>query len=188
MLAPDYPILTERLLLRPYLPEDVDAVHAYQSLPEQVRYVPYGPRDRDVVAERVASAQAMNKISAEGEVLLLVVALRETNQVIGDVVLIYSSKRHRTGEIGYIFNPQYVGHGYATESARALLRLGFEGLGLHRIIARIDARNTASIAVTRRLGMRQEAYLVENEWFKDEWSDEVDFAILESEWSAANAG
>jgi RimJ/RimL family protein N-acetyltransferase len=182
--TPDFPIGTERLLLRPFSPDDVDAVHAYQSLPDRVRYVPYSPRTREVVSERVASAAALTRLAAEGDALLLVVALRETNQVIGDVVLMYRSEEHRTGEIGYIFNADFGGHGYATEAARALLRLGFEGFGLHRIVARIDARNTASIAVARRLGMRQEAYLVENEWFKGEWANEVDFAMLESEWSA----
>lgn len=182
MLAPEYPVVTERLLLRPYEHGDVDAVHAYQSLPDQVRYVPYQARTRDEVAERVASARTSTVIKAEGDVLLLVVALRETGEVIGDVVLFYRSEEHRTGEIGYILNPRYAGRGYATEAARALLQLGFEGLGLHRIIARVDARNAASIAVLRRLGMRQEAYLVQNEWFKGEWSDEVDFALLEQEW------
>jgi RimJ/RimL family protein N-acetyltransferase len=69
-----------------------------------------------------------------------------------------------------------------TEAADAMLALGFDGLGLHRITARTDARNAASHAVLRRLGMRQEAVLRENEWFKGEWTDEIDFAILESEW------
>ena len=55
------------------------------------------------------------------------------------------------------------------------------------MIARVDARNTASVAVLRRLGMRQEAYLRENEWFKGEWTDEIDFAILEREWPSAQA-
>ena len=55
-------------------------------------------------------------------------------------------------------------------------------MDLHRVIARIDARNEASAAVLRRLGMRQEAVLVENEWFKGEWSTEIDFGILASEW------
>lgn len=48
--------------------------------------------------------------------------------------------------------------------------------------ARIDARNLASAAVARRLGMRQEAVLIDNEWFKGQWSTEIDFAILEQEW------
>ena len=45
-------------------------------------------------------------------------------------------------------------------------------------------RNDASAALAQ-LGMRQEAYLRENEWFKGEWADEIDFAILADEWRAA---
>ena len=36
--------------------------------------------------------------------------------------------------------------------------------------------------------MRQEAVLVENEWFKGEWSTEVNFAILDREWRGASSG
>jgi RimJ/RimL family protein N-acetyltransferase len=104
--------------------------------------------------------------------------------LVGDAILFWHSSEHGAGEIGYVFNPKYQGNGYATESAGALLWLGFEGLGLHRIVARLDARNTASAAVAKRLGMRQEAHLVQNEWFKDEWTDELVFAILADEWRA----
>lgn len=64
-----------------------------------------------------------------------------------------------------------------------MLNLGFETMGMHRIIARIDARNVASAAVLTRLGMRKEAHLVKNELFQGEWSDEADYAILAEEWS-----
>jgi RimJ/RimL family protein N-acetyltransferase len=83
-----------------------------------------------------------------------------------------------------VINPRHAGQGFATEAAAAMLVLAFDGLGLHRVTARIDARNGASAAVLRKLGMRQEAVLVENEWFKGEWSDEIDFAILDREWRA----
>jgi RimJ/RimL family protein N-acetyltransferase len=79
-----------------------------------------------------------------------------------------------------VFNPALGGRGYATEAANVMLRLGFEGLGLHRIVARIDERNESSV----RLGMRQEARLVRNEFFKGEWSTELDFAMLADEWYA----
>jgi RimJ/RimL family protein N-acetyltransferase len=78
--------------------------------------------------------------------------------------------------------PDFGGHGYATEAARALLRLGFDELGLHRIVARLDERNESSAKLARRLGMRQEARLVHNEFFKGEWSTELDFAMLAEEW------
>lgn len=59
-----------------------------------------------------------------------------------------------------------------------------EGQALTLGLARIDERNTASAKVARRLGMRQEARLVHNEWFKGEWSTELDFAMLADEWTA----
>ena len=65
-----------------------------------------------------------------------------------------------------------------------MLRLGFDDFGLHRVIGRIDARNTASARVLERLGMRREAHFLQNEMIKGEWTDEVVFAMLEHEWRA----
>jgi len=104
------------------------------------------------------------------------------------VVLFWHSREHRGGEVGYVLNPEFGGHGYASEAVRRLLGLAFDDLGLHRVVARIDARNEASARLARRLGMRQEAYLVCNEWFKGEWTDELDFALLEDEWAATCKG
>ncbi len=37
-------------------------------------------------------------------------------------------------------------------------------------------------SLAERVGMRQEAHLVENEWFKGAWGDEIDYAMLQREW------
>jgi RimJ/RimL family protein N-acetyltransferase len=98
------------------------------------------------------------------------------------VILIWVSQLHSNGEIGYVISPVAAGNRYAAEAAHGMLHLAFDDLGLHRIIARLDADNEASKRVALRLGMRQEAHLVQNEWFKGRWSDELDFALLKSEW------
>jgi RimJ/RimL family protein N-acetyltransferase len=181
-LRPDYPIRTERLLLRPLTLDDVDALLAYRSRPDVCRYVPFQPMDRRVVEERLAGQWALTALTDEGQALTLGVELARTGELVGDVILFWHSREHRGGEIGYVFNPDFSGHGYATEAAHVLLRLGFDEMGLHRIVARIDERNEASARVLRRLGMRQEARLVENEFFKGEWCTELDFAMLAHEW------
>jgi RimJ/RimL family protein N-acetyltransferase len=189
VLKPEYPLETARLLLRPLEPGDVDAMHAYQSRPDVCRYVPYEPRSREVIAERLADPEKTRSTLEEaGQVIDIAVVRKDTGELIGDVVLFWHSAEHRGGELGYVINPDHAGQGFATEAATALLELAFDGLGLHRVIGRIDARNDASAAVLRRIGMRQEAVLVENEWFKGEWCTEIDFAILESEWRARRAG
>jgi RimJ/RimL family protein N-acetyltransferase len=180
VLHPDYPIATPRLLIRPLTAADAPAVYAYQSRPDVCRYIPYSPRTLDQVSERISAARST--LDEPGQAVVLGVVRRDDDVLVGDVMLAWTSRKHGSGEIGYVLNPAYFGNGYATEAANAMLSLGFDGLGLHRIIARVDARNSASAAVLQRLGMRQEAYLRENEWFKDEWTDEIDFALLADEW------
>lgn len=179
---PEYPVRSPRLSLRPLSAADTTALLAYRSRADVCRYVPFTPMDTAIIAERLGTAWARASLNDEGQNLTLGVEVTDTGELVGDVVLMWHSREHRGGEIGYVLNPEFSGHGYATEAVRRLLGLAFDDLGLHRVIARVDARNDASARLARRLGMRQEAYLVRNEWFKDEWTDELDFALLEEEW------
>ncbi len=86
-----------------------------------------------------------------------------------------------------MFHPDYGGRGYATEAVHTMLHLGFDELKLRRIIARVDGENEASARLATRLGMRQEAHQIENGWFKNRWSDELDFALLDREWRSLDA-
>jgi len=186
-LRPAYPVRGERLLLRPLAVSDADALLAYRSRDDVCRYVPFEPMSRDDILERIAGHWARTELTDEGQALTLGAQVRESGELVGDVMLFWHSREHAGGELGYVFNPALGGRGYATEAANMMLRLGFEGLGLHRIVARIDERNEASVRLARRLGMRQEARLVSNELFKGEWSNELDFAMLADEWCARPA-
>ncbi|MGW0061978.1 GNAT family N-acetyltransferase [Streptosporangium sandarakinum] len=184
MLNPSYPLRTDRLTLRPFTEDDLHPLHAIHRLPEVARYL-YGEahdleQTRAALAKKITSAA----LTDEGQALSLAVQLTTTGELVGDATLFWHSRTHRSGEIGYVFHPGHHGNGYATETARVLLRLGFEELGLHRITGRLDGRNHASARVLERLGMRREAHLVENEFVKGEWTDEVIYAMLRREWDA----
>jgi RimJ/RimL family protein N-acetyltransferase len=140
--------------------------------------------DAAAVRERLRGPWGRQVLEAEGQALLLGIELSASGELIGDVMLMWRSAEHRAGEIGYLLHPAHTGHGYATEAAHRLLHLAFDDFGLHRVIARLDAENGSSARLAARLGMRQEAHLVQNEWFKGRWSDELDFAILDQEWRA----
>lgn len=177
-----YPVLSRRLALRPLGRSDIAALVAYRGRPDVCRFVPFDPMGAPEIAERVADRWARTTLDAEGQGLTLGVEVVASGELVGDVLLIWHSLEHRGGEIGYVFNPEFAGHGYATEAVHTLLHLAFDQLGLHRVTARVDVRNRRSADLALRLGMRQEAHLVENEWFKGEWSDEFDFALLAEEW------
>jgi len=180
---PEYPIRTQRLLLRPYRADDVDAVYAYERLPETARYLSNEPMSRAEAEALVTRRIGSSTLGDVGEVVNMIIELARTGDLVGDCALFWRSEGQ--AEVGYVLHPAHHGHGYATETVGALLRLGFEDLGLHRVAARCDARNTASARVMERAGMRREAHLVQSEFIKGEWTDELIYAILRSEWAAA---
>jgi RimJ/RimL family protein N-acetyltransferase len=160
----------------------VAALVAYRGRPDVCRFVPFEPMGEQEVVRRLAEVWDRSTLDTEGQRLALGVQRRDGGELVGDVLLVWHSLEHRGGEIGYVLNPAFAGHGYATEAVHTLLHLAFDELGLHRVTARVDARNRRSVALAVRVGMRQEAHLVKNEWFKGEWSDELDFALLAEEW------
>jgi RimJ/RimL family protein N-acetyltransferase len=180
--APDYPIVTDRLLLRPFRRGDVDAVYSYRSREDVAEYLFDPPMNHDECAEAVRLRTGQVAFSNEGDKVVLAVQRRDDMRLIGEVSLIWRSLADQQGEVGYILHPDAQGQGYASEAARALLAFGFEVMGLHRIYARCDARNAASARVMQRLGMRQEAHFREHAQFKGRWDEELIWAILEHEW------
>lgn len=181
-MKPDWPLETERLVLRPFEEGDLDALYRMHSDAEVARWLYNEPRTleetRTLLGYKIDGAE----LTEEGKWLSAAVDERETGQFVGDVSMRWFSEPHKTGELGFMFDPAHQGRGYATEAAARLIAFAFEGMGFHRVIGRAEARNTASVRVLEKLGMRREALLVENEWVKGEWQSEVVYAILEHEW------
>jgi RimJ/RimL family protein N-acetyltransferase len=182
------PRRTPRLTLRAVTAADVDDLHAYQSRPDVCRYLPYEPRSRTTVAEKVAQWSTVLTLARDGDYWILAVERTGTPGVIGDVYFSIRSTADAAADIGWVLHPAHGGHGYMTEAASALLDIAFGDLGLHRVRAILDPRNEPSAALCRRLGMRQEAHFVEDLWFKGEWTDTAVYAILAREWAVRAPG
>ncbi|MET7952221.1 GNAT family protein [Micromonospora sp. NPDC005324] len=182
VLRPTCPIATARLLLRPFAVSDIEDVWAYQRRPEVARYMLWEARSREQCRLAVDQMATECGLAAEGDCLSLAVVWPEADRVVGQVELVWQSESDRQGEVGYVFNPDYRGRGFATEAVRALLRWGFEELDLHRIIGRCDAQNSASIALLERLRMRREAHFVDNAFVKGAWCGTYVYAMLQREW------
>lgn len=181
-LVPDYPIETERLLLRPLTRGDVDAVHAYRSREDVTRFMFDFPMTREACAEAVQARVGMTSWAEEGDKLFLAVERRSDGAMMGEVVLILRSVPSQQAEVGYTFHPDFFGQGYATEASRKLVALAFEVAGVHRVYARCHPENEASWRVMERLGMRREAHFRGHNFVKGEWDEELVYAILEDEW------
>jgi RimJ/RimL family protein N-acetyltransferase len=182
VFTPAFPILTDRLSLRRFSMDDLDALYAIQSREDVARYLYWGPRSRGEVRETLAQRVNQYRLDQLNDGLAMAVVRRDTDRLIGSANLTYTSREHGQAEIGYVLHPDQHGNGYGTEVAIALLRLGFEGAGVHRIYGRLDGRNIASARVLEKAGMRREAHLRENEFVKGEWTDEMIYGLLAKEW------
>ena len=180
MQSPDWPIETDRLTLRPFVPDDFAAFAAMHGEAEVSRWLYNEPRRGDEAHALFERKRAGSLLDAEGDWLSCAMVERVTGGLVGDLAFHWVSEEHRTGEIGFIVAPGEQGKGYATEASRALLDWAFAA-GFHRVIGRTEARNTASARVLENLGMRREALLVENEWVKGEWQSELVYAVLDRE-------
>lgn len=174
------PLRTERLVLRRFEGRDLDAFHAYHSMPETARFLPGPAKSYTQSMERVGR-YANFVFEREGDWVCLAIEAKGQPGLVGEVVLKWLPGRGQ-GEVGWTLAPAARGKGYGTEAAAAVLDLGFGELGFHRIEARLDALNTASAALCDRLGMRLEGRHVDKWHYKGKWATELIYAILEDEW------
>ncbi|HVK28143.1 MAG TPA: GNAT family protein [Nocardioides sp.] len=191
-ITPPVPLRTERLVLRPVVAEDSTAIGAYCADPEVTRYLPFPALDADGVAQRMERLVAATGPVEVGEFLGL--AVEHEGVLVGDLMLRFSAA-HAEGEppsiaeLGWVFAPEYAGRGFATEAARALVDLAFGTYPLHRLMAQLDPRNTASARLCERLGMTHEGHTRED--YPDReggWSDTSVYGLLRREWEGSQAG
>ncbi|MFN3525221.1 MAG: GNAT family N-acetyltransferase [Paracoccus sp. (in: a-proteobacteria)] len=175
------PIFSDRLELRAFKPSDRSAYDAYHSRPEVYRFL-YTPVPDDAALAAQFAEALSSRFEEDGDTQRLAVIRREDSALLGEVLLKVASKAALQGEIGYIFNPDYAGAGYATEAVRMMLDVGFSQYGLHRVFARLDPLNAGSVGVVERLRFRREAHLLQNDRFNGVWGDEFIYALLRAEW------
>ncbi|MBD2564635.1 GNAT family N-acetyltransferase [Nostoc sp. UIC 10607] len=174
---------THRLLMRDFVEADWQAVFAYQSDSLYLRYNYWTHRTKNDVCEFIQMFIDQQKEQPRTKFQLAIV-LKEENRLIGNCGIRVNDPEIREANIGYELNSQYWGQGYATEAAQAILKFGFEELGIHRIWSWCVAENVASVKVLEKIGMRREGYLREKELIKGRWYDNFLYAILDHEWKA----
>ncbi|WP_026403166.1 GNAT family N-acetyltransferase [Actinomadura rifamycini] len=181
----DWPIVTDRLLLRRAAPDDLDATWVFRQLPETSEWVTAAVETYDVYRERFLDEERLAN--------LLVIEL--DGRVIGDLTLgvedawaqaeVADQAKGVQGELGWTLDPAYGGKGYATEAVRALIDICFKNLGLRRLHADCFYDNEASWRLMERVGMRREQHTVKDSLHRTKgWLDGLSYALLAEEWPA----
>ena len=170
---------TERLLLRKMAVGDCYDMYEYASSAAVTRYLTWSPHpDLDYTKEYLQYIGNHYKL---GDFYDWAVILKEENKMIGTCGFTRFHMHHNAAEIGYVINPAYRGRGIADEAVLAVMKFGFERLGLNRIEAKYIMGNEASRRVMEKVGMTFEGVRRGEMLIKGEYRDIGVCSILRSE-------
>jgi RimJ/RimL family protein N-acetyltransferase len=176
-------IVTERLALRHFEAGDLPAFVGYRRDPDVAAYQSWDVGYSMADAERFLAEQEGLRLGRPGTWVQLAIVDREDGALLGDCASHVLTDQPRTAEIGITLARASQGKGVAYEALRGLVTALFLDHGMHRVVAEADDRNRAVHRLCERLGFRQEARLVEADWFKGEWTTLRIYAVLAREWS-----
>ena len=174
------PILTQRLSLDRFRKEDWQDFYKIELSPEQHLFTAesYRPSSAEGTRDYIYGLSEVNYAEQEHG-FILAVRTQHAPGLIGFVGLQHGNLRaNGQAEVFYAIYKDFCGRGYGTEAVQGILRLGFETLELHRMVAYCDAENQASRRILEKAGMRLEAHFVKDRLRNGEWKDGLGFALL----------
>lgn len=178
----DWPLRTERLLIRPCHEGDAEALFALRARPEIATWAHSVPTDLEAWRERFR----------DPSIAPHVLAVELDGQVIGELMAhvrdgdaqkeVRDAASGTEAELGWLIAPEHQGRGLGTEAGQALLDICFGPLGLRRVVASTFEANQASRRVAEKLGMRLETRSLRDTLHRDHgWIDRRVYALLADE-------
>lgn len=143
---------TKRLILRHFVPKDLNDLFALYCDPNVRNYIPNAPGSYEEARKEME--WYLNGHPEHPELGLWATIHKESNQFIGRCGLLpWTIEGRPEVEVAYMMAKAYWGQGLGTEAAQAVLDYGFKKLQLTRLICLIDQENLASIKVAEKIGM-----------------------------------
>ncbi|EIJ39089.1 acetyltransferase, ribosomal protein N-acetylase [Galbibacter orientalis DSM 19592] len=174
-------ISTDRLKLRLIELTDLESIHNLHSLPETDEYNALGIPENIEETKSIIEPWITNNQLPEIKNYTFAIDLISNGDFIGLFGLKLGSTKYKRAEVWYKIHSNYWKKGYASESLKAVINFGFKTLKLHRIEAGCAINNIGSIKVLEKVGMIREGHRRQVLPLKSGWSDNYEYAILESE-------
>ena len=160
---------------------DLEDIHNFHSIPEVDEFNTLGiPKSIEETREIVRPLiEARNELPRKSYTWKII--LKKSDTFIGIAGLNLSNDKFRLGEIYYKLMPLYWGKGYATETAKTLIKCGFENFCLHKVEAGVAVENIRSIKVLEKSGMIREGLRRKILPIRGHWIDNYHYAIVEDD-------
>lgn len=176
------PVLTtERITLRPFVNEDVEALFEYAKNPNVTRYTLWDAHRTTADTVTFIRDYAVLRY-LEGMPEPYAITLNPAPEPVGSCGCFWAAQPHLTMELGYWIGEPFWGKGYVVEACRAVLNLAFAEFAPERMQARVIDGNVASERVLQKLGFRYEGTLRRSLLRRGNLEDVRMYSLLRGEW------
>jgi ribosomal-protein-alanine N-acetyltransferase len=173
-------IETQRFILRALKCSDAEDILLVESDPEVTYFRGMSPLSPEESGRRLHK-QIDSRRSSKRAWMFWCIRSKADGAFLGITMLRLLNKEWREYEVGYSLARSQWGQGFGTEATRATLGFAFRELNAHRIVANTYPQNLGSRRVLEKLGFRLEAEQRESYWEHGEWQDNVQYALLQSD-------
>lgn len=178
-------IETQRMILRPFTIEDVDAAFEnWMSDEEVTRYLTWPPHENKEVTHAVLSSWIASY--NQSNFYQWAMELKESHELIGNISVVHVKEEINTVSIGYCIGKAFWKKGYTSEAFRAIIPFLFEEVEVNRIEATHDANNPNSGLVMKKCGLQYEGTLRHAALNNQGIVDVCIYSLLKEEWESKN--
>ena len=173
---------TDRLILRPFVKEDAEAMYRnWASDPEVTKFLSWPTYQTADDAHEILDI--WTKQYSDVTFYQWAIELQKVGEPIGSISVVNFDDRVDMVEIGFCIGKPWWGQGIMTEAFQAVIDFLFGEVGVLRIEAGHDPNNPASGAVQRKCGLKYEGTLRRSIRSNQGITDKVVYAILKEEWA-----
>ncbi len=173
-------IQTQRTILRDLTEKDYEFFSNLETREHSLRYESDTIPTKKYLDKKFKDILSSSHEKSRTKYILLI-ERKEDHLLLGKVLLWQIDKAIAEWEMGWVTHPNYLGKGYASEAARALLEFGFVQLGANRICANCNDANLSSERVMQKIGMHKEGILRETRKLNGKWYGSCIYSILKRE-------
>lgn len=186
------PVLVgDRIILRPFESKDIDDMIKILNEPELKKLTGSVTNDNDAKKimdedEKIRVSEWYKTRNVQSDRLDLVIALKDSNQIIGEVV--FNEYDELTNNVNFrvLISQSYSNQGLGSEAIKLFIQYGFEQLNLHKISLEVFSFNPRAEHVYTKSGFKLEGIKREDFKYNDDYIDTKIYGILKSEYDQIN--
>lgn len=155
------------------------ALFVFWTDPEVTRYMNID--SFSTLDEAMEMITLSNRLTEINQAIRYTILMKSTNKIIGSCGFNYIDFENGRAEIGYDLGKEHWGEGYGAEAVLTLIDYWFSGLGMNRVEAKVDPKNSQSVKLLEKLGFQLEGLLRQSERAKEGYIDVMMYSKLKND-------